>query len=491
MATVIDSLVLELGLDSRNFTKEQRDALVALRKFEDQSVRAGKQIESQGKKTTEFFSSLKREALVALGLFMGGKGIKDFVNYVTQLDAGIGRTSRTIRLSVAELAAWQGAAEQAGGSAQTITGAIGGLQGAMEAFLAGAGGGEGFLPILNRFGVSFRNMNGEVRQAGDVILDLVEAMRKEGVEVPRIAALLRTLPGMNEESVNLFVRGRKAVDDLREAARKAGGATKESADQAEKYQEELAKLDRAATNVGRTMFNWVAPSLTAVLNKFGELFTSWNKSKDELESLGSLHERLNKRFGRSPLSGMHDENKKFSRAPASIPIKPGAGGASPATQRVMDALAGMSGIDRITALNDAYHRFLGGQHPAGNALDLTVKDPSQAAAITEAIRAKLAEAGIAANVRDEYNNPSKNSTGGHIHVGIGAPAAARGVGAAGAAVLSSSVTNRAGDRNTSSSLTIGTLSIHAEGGDADSIARSIEPALRRSGLANHANSGQQ
>jgi len=496
MPTVIDSLVLELGLDSRTFTQAQKDALVALRKFEDQSVRAGKSIEAQGKKTQEFFTGLKREALVALGLFMGGKGIKDFIGFMTQLDAGIGRTSRTMGLSVRELAAWQGAAEQAGGSAQTITGALGGLKGAMESFLAGAGGGEGFLPILNRFGVSFRGIRGEVRDAGEVILDLVEAMKKEGVELPRIAALLRTLPGMNEESINLFIRGRKSVDDLREAARKAGGATDDSAAQAEKYQEALAKLDRSATNVGRSLLTLLAPALTTVTDSLGKLFQSWTKSKDELEDMGSLHERLNQRFGRSPLSSMGEQNRRFSRtAPTggAIPVKLGAGASSPATQKIMEALAGVSGIERITALNDAYHRFLGGAHPAGNALDLTVKDPAQAAAVAEAIRAKLAEAGINAKVVNEYANPSRNSTGGHIHVGLGAggTGAGSGVGAPGAALVSSSVTNRGGDRSNSSSVTIGSVVIHTEGGDADSIARSIEPALRRSGLATHANSGQQ
>lgn len=497
MPTVIDSLVLELGLDARKFTPAQKDALDALRKFQDQAVRSGKEIESQGKKTQEFFSGLKREALTALGLFMGGKGIKDFVQFITALDAGIGRTSRTMGLSVRELSAWQGAAEQAGGSAQTITGAIGGLKGAMESFLAGAGGGEGFLPILNRFGVSFRGIRGEVRDAGEVILDLVEAMRKEGVELPRVAALLRTLPGMNEESINLFVRGRKSVDDLREAARQAGGATKESAAQAEKYQEALAQLDRSATNVGRSLLTFFAPALTTVTDKLGELFRSWTKSKDEIEDMGSLHERLNRRFGRSPLSNMEGDNSRFSRkltdSTGAIPIKPGAGASSPATQRIAAALAGLSGIERITALNDAYHQFLGGAHPAGNALDLTVKDPKQSAAIAEAIRAKLAEAGINARVIDEYVNPSRNSTGGHIHVGLGGAGtgAGAGVGAPGAALVSSSVTNRGGDRSSSSSVTIGSVVIHTEGGDADSIARSIEPALRRSGLATHANSGQQ
>src|SRR6202051_875714 len=99
MAIVLDELVLVLGLDPAKFNQGQKDALEAFRKTQEAATKGGKDIESQGAKTLEFFINLKREALGLLAVFLGGRGFGEIVHHITSLDSSTERLSRTFGTS--------------------------------------------------------------------------------------------------------------------------------------------------------------------------------------------------------------------------------------------------------------------------------------------------------------------------------------------------------------------------------------------------------
>lgn len=70
----------------------------------------------------------------------------------------------------------------------------------------------------------------------------------------------------------------------------------------------------------------------------------------------------------------------------------------------------------FSAFNDTYERGGNSLHKQGRALDFTLTDPRNAAAVADMIRSIP---GIT-NVIDEYANPSRSATGGHIHAEISA-----------------------------------------------------------------------
>lgn len=514
MPTVIDSLVLEFGLDPSKFTRGQKDAIGSLKELENRSVATGKTVEAQSAKTARFFSDFKRQVLEIGAVFLGGRGIQEFIGYVTTLDASTGRLSKTLNVSASELSAWQGAAQQVGGSAESINGSLQGLSGEMQRLTLT--GQAAFLPLFNRLGISIFNANHQLKTAGDLLLELSTAM--EGMDPARAAAMLSMVPGMNQDTINLLLKGRAAVEGYLRAAREAGTTTKESAAAAEEYQEKLRLLEQSATAAGRSIFTILAPALTSTLDGIRKLITAMRTGKVEgggsLEGAGARAQGIPEYqggFGYNLVRGIMGPktaeelygpggsagkgDKITTPGPrgssvGAIPQKEGAGSASPQTQRVLDALAGLEGINRVTALNDAYHRT--GQHPAGNAVDLTIKDPTQSAAMAAAIQARLAAAGINAKVLNEYTNPSANATGGHIHVGVQPPSGPP-TGATASASISN-ITNsssRAGDSNSTASTHIGTMIVNVPGGDADSVVGGISASLQRNNLAAPANFGQQ
>lgn len=75
-------------------------------------------------------------------------------------------------------------------------------------------------------------------------------------------------------------------------------------------------------------------------------------------------------------------------------------------------------LQRFTALNDGYHQGKGGKHPIGQAFDFTVKDAAEANSSIQRIQEMAKKYGFAIKTLNEYADPSKNATGGHIHVSV-------------------------------------------------------------------------
>jgi hypothetical protein len=115
-------------------------------------------------------------------------------------------------------------------------------------------------------------------------------------------------------------------------------------------------------------------------------------------------------------------------------IKSGEATAGGATHPAILAAAQMiqngnmaGGVNRFTAFNDLYHKGTGSKHASGLAGDFTLKDASKSGAAAEQVRQMFRSAGLpddAFKVIDEYRNPSRRATGGHIHYQINSAKAA-------------------------------------------------------------------
>lgn len=81
---------------------------------------------------------------------------------------------------------------------------------------------------------------------------------------------------------------------------------------------------------------------------------------------------------------------------------------------IQDKLGG--DLQYFSAFNDTYDRGGNSLHSQGRALDFTLTDPSKAAAVAS----MLGNIPGISKVLDEYNNPSRSATGGHIHAEISA-----------------------------------------------------------------------
>lgn len=258
---------MEIGIDPAQFTKGQRDAMDALRKFEEEATEQGKRVEGQTRRLNEVLQNFKRETLGALGIFVGGYGLKELITNITNLDAATGRFAYTTNQSTQEVSAWQAVFKQVGGSAENANASLGALTEDMQKFAAT--GQSASLGALNSLQIGFYKANGQMKTAREVWLEVADAIK--GLDPAQAATRIRMIAGANDDLINVLVKGRPGVEKMYDAAIRAGTASAESAGKAQEFQKELGLLGTAATNAGRAIMDVLYPALTAITTKFREL----------------------------------------------------------------------------------------------------------------------------------------------------------------------------------------------------------------------------
>lgn len=78
MPTVIDSLCVELGIDSSKFVQGQKTVEASFKKTKDQASSTAKEMEARGSQAASYFSQIKNEALGLFAVIVGAGGIEQF-----------------------------------------------------------------------------------------------------------------------------------------------------------------------------------------------------------------------------------------------------------------------------------------------------------------------------------------------------------------------------------------------------------------------------
>jgi hypothetical protein len=265
MPTIIDSLLVTLGLDDSNFTQGQKKASADLKRTKEDANSAAKQISASGKQAAEFFTKLRNEAIGLFSVFMGARGVKDFVQSITQGDAAVGRLAHNLDISTETLSAWEGAAERVGGSASGMDSSMQSLTSEIQNFALT--GQSSVIPYFRALGVAVTDHNGKMRQVGDIYLDLADKFSH--MDPARASAFGRHL-GMDQGTINLLEQGRAGVAKLLEEQRKLGVVSEKDAENAQRLQKNFADLRQAFTSIGRTIVNELTPGIIELLKGWGQ-----------------------------------------------------------------------------------------------------------------------------------------------------------------------------------------------------------------------------
>ncbi|HCI6538340.1 TPA: transglycosylase SLT domain-containing protein [Klebsiella variicola subsp. variicola] len=131
-ATVIDALLITLGLDASQFRKGQKDVSDDLKKQREDAKNTAKEMAEQGKKAASFFSSIKTELLALTGVTVTAGGLMSFVKSTTSGLMELSVQAKALGMTAKELDGVGKAAEAAGSSVEKINAALQGFQSAKE-----------------------------------------------------------------------------------------------------------------------------------------------------------------------------------------------------------------------------------------------------------------------------------------------------------------------------------------------------------------------
>lgn len=128
MATIVDALIVTLGLDAAAFKRGKSEATNSTKKLTAEELKAAKEIEARNKKAADSFRSVRNELLALLALFTAGLGIKDFTEQTIKGAIATGQLARDLGMVPGQVRAVEQAFDRLGASTTDADDALKGIQ---------------------------------------------------------------------------------------------------------------------------------------------------------------------------------------------------------------------------------------------------------------------------------------------------------------------------------------------------------------------------
>ncbi|WP_010508414.1 phage tail tape measure protein [Komagataeibacter europaeus] len=253
MATVIDALVVTLGLDPKGVQKGQKDASTAMGKVSQSVQTMGKGIDAAGRSGAQAIRSLSREAVAFFAVLTAGKSLKAFVQDNTSANVALGNLSRNIGVSAQSLGAWQNVARSFGGTAEDVSGSMQSLVSQFQTVEGRTNLGVTF----RQMGVRLQGANGQLRDMNEMLPDLARSAQRLG---PQIFSALGSQAGFSQGFINMLEQGPGKIEAMY-ASLKKYAPTKEDTQASGQLMMDWVKLTAQSEAFGRTIMTSLTPEL--------------------------------------------------------------------------------------------------------------------------------------------------------------------------------------------------------------------------------------
>ncbi|CAE6857361.1 hypothetical protein R75461_07788 [Paraburkholderia nemoris] len=244
----------------------------AARKAAAEQARAAKAAEAEAKKLERQYEKVRNEILSVTAAAFGAAAIRDFFSSVVSGQSRLASTSKDFSLSARELDAWHKTAQTAlGGTAEGFDKSVQSILSGIEAFKAGDASNM-VVASLQQLGVKATDASGRMRPMKDILLDLSTAFRKMPNRQDQLLWSQRL--GLDEGTLNLLRQGRGAVQNLYDTQYRNSKVTEASAQQAEDTRKAWAELGNTWEDIRNTLFVDLTPAmkvLNSVLRELGKL----------------------------------------------------------------------------------------------------------------------------------------------------------------------------------------------------------------------------
>ena len=260
MATLIDSLVVALGLDKKDFDKQSKELNKSLKKTDEQAKKSAKSISKSGDEAKEFFVGMRSAALKFFAVLTLGKGIVGFTKNVVSTGASLSRTAESFGESTDELYKFVQAAKLNGGSLEGLIGTIKNLNSQItDIFMKGE---AGISPYLRQLGVSVTDAQGKAKKATQLLIDIADASEKAFPDKRQRFSFLEKI-GLDEGTTNLLSKGGK---ELRAIIKAQQGFSDSDARAALKAEQTWIKAQQRLETLSREIVIKLLPSIERLTN---------------------------------------------------------------------------------------------------------------------------------------------------------------------------------------------------------------------------------
>ncbi|HBQ2717535.1 TPA: lytic transglycosylase domain-containing protein [Klebsiella pneumoniae] len=256
-ATVIDALLVTLGLDTSDFRKGQKDVSEDLKKQREDAKNTAKEMAEQGKKAASFFSSIKTELLALTGVTVTAGGLMSLVKNTTSSLMDLSIQSKALGMTARELDGFGKAAESAGSSFERITAALQGFQAAKQGSLFGDTSSPIFSGMRMLTALTGDTFDVYSKDAKSLARSYLESLRK--VKDPNIRRQIGAMGGFDDATIQRNQEGRFLPDVDR--LTKSSGITDASTKGAKEFTAAWAELGQNLDTVKNQIYEGLIPTI--------------------------------------------------------------------------------------------------------------------------------------------------------------------------------------------------------------------------------------
>ncbi|QKE16548.1 lytic transglycosylase domain-containing protein [Klebsiella pneumoniae] len=275
-ATVIDALLITLGLDTSDFRKGQKDVSDDLKKQREDAKKTAKEMAEQGKKAAAFFSSIKTELLALTGVTVTAGGLMSFVKSTTSGLMDLSIQSKALGLSARELDGWSKSAEAAGSSAEKISASLQGFQGAIQGARVGDYSSSIFGGLAQLNALTGQNFDVWGQDASSLAKTSLDALRK--ISDPNLRRQIGLSLGFDDAILQRNQEGQFLPDVDR--LTKSSGITDASTKGAKEFTAAWAELNQSLETTKNQFYTFLIPYVRDFNVVLRDL-SNWMKSHPE------------------------------------------------------------------------------------------------------------------------------------------------------------------------------------------------------------------
>ncbi|HCD1689190.1 TPA: lytic transglycosylase domain-containing protein [Klebsiella pneumoniae] len=256
-ATVIDALLVTLGLDTSQFRKGQQEVSDDLKKQREDAKNTAKEMAEQSKKAASFFSSIKTELLALTGVTVTAGGLISFVKSTTSGLMDLSIQSKALGLSARELDGWSKSAEAAGSSAEKISASLQGFQGAIQGARVGDYSSSIFGGLAQLNALTGQNFDVWGQDASSLAKTSLDALRK--ISDPNLRRQVGLSLGFDDATLQRNQEG-KFLPDV-DRLTKSSGITDASTKGAKEFTAAWAELGQNLDTVKNQIYVGLIPTI--------------------------------------------------------------------------------------------------------------------------------------------------------------------------------------------------------------------------------------
>ena len=275
MATIIDSLLVTLGLDPSGFYAGKAKVDKGLKDTGNEADKTGDKLKGAGKKGAEGYENVAKSAAKFLALIGGTMAVKRFIEQTVESSAALDRLARNLNENVNAVSAWSNAAEVAGGSASGLQGSLDMLsQAQTELQLTGQ---SALIPYFSALGISMADVNGKAKPVSDILLDLSDRFsRMDRTTANNMGRMM----GLDQGTMNLLLKGRAEVETMIRRQKEYGAVTKQQAEESSRLKEMMVQSRQSFEAFGRELLSAAIPALEGLFKLF-EGLGDWMRENKE------------------------------------------------------------------------------------------------------------------------------------------------------------------------------------------------------------------